>query len=117
MKRLYMLCLFLLALFAQPALADSYAAIAYSPRTGAYGYSYDYSSRSQAERAALNRCRGNDARVVVWVKNGWAAVARSRNGSWATGWSSRSKSRARYLARRNVRGGGGRNLVWVYSGN
>lgn len=115
MKRFF-LYIFLIALFIQPALADRYAAIAYSPQTGAYGYSYNAGSRSSAERSALNRCRARDARVVVWVKNGWAALARNRYGAWGTAWSSRSKSHATDLARRNVRGGGGRTHVWVNSG-
>jgi hypothetical protein len=39
------------------AAADNYGAIAYSPSTGAHGWSYDYGSRSAAENVALAGCR------------------------------------------------------------
>ena len=53
----------------------SYAAIAYSPATGQYGYAYNYRSRSAAENAALRNCRGSDARIVAWVNNGFCSLA------------------------------------------
>ena len=39
------------------AAAENYGAIAYSPSTKAYGWSYDYPSRSAAESQALSNCR------------------------------------------------------------
>src|ERR1700733_9615979 len=35
---------------------DTYAAIAYSPSTGKWGYGYNYGTRGGAERAALRTC-------------------------------------------------------------
>ena len=67
---------------------DTYAAIAYSPATGRYGYAYNHGSRRSAENAALRHCKADDARIVTWVHNGFCALAigddRSR---WGTGWS------------------------------
>jgi len=60
----------------------SYAAIAYSPSTKAFGYGYDYNSRSSAEQAALRNCPHADARVVTWVSGGFCALVESDDGSW-----------------------------------
>src|SRR5262245_60450385 len=51
--------------------ADCFAAIAYSPATGKYGYSYNYSSRSAAMRRALTQCPQADAKIVGWVEGGY----------------------------------------------
>ncbi len=67
---------------------DSYAAVAYSPSTGAYYYAYGYGSRASAERAALNGCKQSDARIVCWVNNGFCALAVGDDAStWGVGWS------------------------------
>jgi len=67
---------------------SSYAAIAYSPATGKFGYSYNYGSRSSAERAALANCPQADARIVTWVHNGFCALALGKDQScWGIGFS------------------------------
>src|SRR5438552_1120659 len=53
---------------------DRYGAIAFSPSTGKYGYSYDCGSRAQAERIALSYCKESDARPLTWVQFGWAVL-------------------------------------------
>lgn len=60
----------------------SYGAIAYSPSTGAYGYSYNYRTRRTAEQVALGYCDADDARVVAWVNFGFAALVKADDGSW-----------------------------------
>ncbi len=68
--------------------SSSYAAVAYSPSTGDYGYSYNYGSRWSAEKAALERCDAPDARIVGWVNRGFFALALGDDKScWGTGWS------------------------------
>lgn len=63
--------------------ADNYGAIATSS-SGAYGYSYDYPTRAQAERRALQECGQAGCRVRVWFRNACGAVARDRsNLGWA----------------------------------
>ena len=72
-------------LFAAPASAradDTYAAIAFSPGTGAYGYGYGFDSRKGAEKEALAQCSGDDAQVVVWVRNGWCSLAVGDNNAY-----------------------------------
>lgn len=54
---------------------DLYAAIAFSRSTGRYGYACDQLSRSDAERAARKAVKARDARAVMWVRNGWCAIA------------------------------------------
>jgi uncharacterized protein DUF4189 len=71
------------------AAADNYGAIAYSLSTKAYGWSYDYPSRSSAEREALAKCRtkASDCMIPVWFRNACAALAIGPNGygtAWAT---------------------------------
>jgi serine/threonine-protein kinase len=66
---------------------SSYAAIAYSPATGQYGYSYDYRSRKAAEKAALEKCGADDARIACWVNFGFCALALGNDKScWGVGW-------------------------------
>ena len=54
---------------------NSYAAIAYSPTTHAYGYSWNYNSLLGAKRAALRACGTRDAQIVVFTRNNFIALA------------------------------------------
>ena len=65
---------------------DTYAAVAYSPATGKYGYAWNHRSRHLAERAALSKCPAADARVVGWVKGGWLVLAVGDNNAYGAGW-------------------------------
>ena len=77
------------------SLSDYYGAIAINRDTGATGYSYDYSSQSSAERAALNYC-GQNCEVAIWYKNTCAAVAYSyQNGTYGWAWGSDARSNER----------------------
>ncbi|MBC8871217.1 MAG: DUF4189 domain-containing protein [Planctomycetes bacterium] len=86
----------------QPATSsysrERYAAIAYSPSTGKYGYSHGSSSRCSAERAALGHCPEKDVRILAWTRNAWCVLALGDSvgeygWAWATD-SQRAKSRA-----------------------
>ena len=80
--------------------ANRYGAIAYSPRTGATGWSHKNNrTRYDAEQRALNGCYkyADDCRIATWTRNACTALAVGRNGSWGTGWNvikARAKSRA-----------------------
>ena len=66
---------------------DSYAAVAFSPSTGEYAFSYDYGSRSSAQNAALKRLNKPDGKIVCWVNNGFCALALGDEvGSYGVGW-------------------------------
>lgn len=67
---------------------SSYAAIAYSPATGKFGYSYNLRSRAAADKVALEKCAAEDARIVTWVSKGFVALALGTDKScWGVGWS------------------------------
>ena len=65
---------------------DTYAAIAYSPSTGHYGYAWNHGSRGAAERVALSKCKEPDAKIVGWVKAGWLVLAIGEDNAYGVGW-------------------------------
>jgi serine/threonine-protein kinase len=101
------------------ARADAFAAIAYSPHTGQYGYWYGADCLATAKNGALQGCNARDAQVVVTVENGWAALAVNNNGGYGYGWSTNCQAEAERIA---VNGAGGPGcgahvLCWVASGS
>lgn len=67
--------------------SDSFAAIAYSPATGKYGYAYDRRSRAAAEDGAMRDCGADDARIACWINKGFCALALGNEKScWGVGW-------------------------------
>ncbi len=94
-----------------------FAAIAYSETTGRHGYAVGWSLQ-EAMVGAMAHCYAPDAHVVVWVEDGWAALAMGDNGVYAVGCSHRSLADAEMVALQgcavyNYRGA---ILAWVYSG-
>ncbi len=85
MKKLLITVLFIL--MSSFLNAANYGAIAINRQTGAVGYSYDYRSRYDAERVALNYCRGN-CHIAIYFWNTCASVA----------WSPSTKSYGWYYA-------------------
>lgn len=65
---------------------DRYAAVAYSPTTGKFGYAWNWGSRSQAESVALQNCKADDAKVVGWVKGGWLVLAVAEDKAYGVGY-------------------------------
>ena len=65
---------------------DTYAAVAYSPSTGKYGYAWNYGSRGAAERVALSKCTEKDAKIVGWVKGGWLVLAIGEDNAYGMGY-------------------------------
>ena len=107
---------------ATPARADfgdTFAAIAYSPSTGHVGYSYNAPSRARAEQAALNECDRDDAEILVWVKNGYAAMAVGDDGSYGYAWGSTRATAERIALQKCLDVGGERPriVVSIYSGD
>lgn len=58
-----------------------YAAIAVHDTTGACGYSYNYDTREEAERAAIRRA-GGGSRVVLSTTKPFFAFAQAPLGGW-----------------------------------
>jgi serine/threonine-protein kinase len=86
--------------------AEYFGAIAYSPSTGHYGFSYGKDCVANADIVALQNCIGADRRVVVWVANGSAALAVNNNGGFGTAWSTNCQAEADQAAL-NYAGGPG----------
>lgn len=65
-----------------------YGVVAISHTTGRYGFCYAHHKNKQdAANDALGFCNARDAKVVLWVKNGWFALACGGGGAfgWAYG--------------------------------
>lgn len=77
----------LLGVSAGPAVAraDEWGAIAYSPSTGATGGARNYSTKTRAERVAVDTCGKSDCRVLVNFVDKCGAVARAKDNSWSWG--------------------------------
>jgi hypothetical protein len=88
----------------EASAADNFGAISYSNTTGAYGYSYDYPSRGQAEERSLNECaaRGTGCKVVLWFRNACGALATGTNYGYGFAWAT-SRGEAEQVALRYCR--------------
>jgi hypothetical protein len=86
-----LLLVFALALGLAPVLqaapGDRFAAIAYSPKTGRWGYGANYATKSEAIARARRECGRSDARTN-WCRNAWIALAVSDQspGGWGSAW-------------------------------
>jgi hypothetical protein len=79
--------------------AAAFGAIAYSPLTGSYGYSWGAIDPVAAERAALRECQAEDAQVVARAENMWLALAQGRGREWGAAWEpTRALAKERALA-------------------
>jgi len=94
----------------------NYGAIAFSTSTGAWGWSNDYSSVSEAQNAAMNSCGKPDCQAVVWFKNNCGALAVGKGNCWGTGWAD-SRAEAERLALNSCRNAGDNCKVACWSCN
>jgi len=97
-----------------PAPRLSCGAIAYSPDSGAWGYSEEYGSRAQAESRARKECRSNDCEIAAWFYNSCGAGSASDNGSWG-GAQGDNEQRAQHGAQARCAKEGGTNCKVVVS--
>jgi Domain of unknown function (DUF4189) len=96
--------------------SDHFAAIAFSPSTGHYGYSSNFTSLTAATQCALSRCKGSDAEVVVWAKNAYCALAVGKGSGQGWGWGSTAeRARAHALAQCRKHATGSHIAVCVFS--
>ncbi len=70
--------------FAQ--LPDNYGAIAITPDGQVWGYAFDYPTREQAEKRALQECGQSSCQIQVWFKNACGAVAKDETGKLGWAW-------------------------------
>jgi hypothetical protein len=105
-----------LLLLTTAARADEWGSIAFSPSTGATGYSYNYDTRRVAGEWAMSYCDARDCRIVVNFQNACGAVAVGRNGGWGADWGpTRSSAEANAIAVCQSHDGGCRTKRWVCS--
>jgi hypothetical protein len=64
--------------------ADNWGAIAYDDTDGHWGLSYNYATRGEAERVAIQECGVRSCKVAIWFKNSCGAVAQSAT-YWGVG--------------------------------
>src|SRR2546423_14752035 len=71
----------------QAQSSELYAAVAYSPKTGRWGYGCNYTTKAEAIARAKSECGAKDARTN-WCKNAWIALAISDDskGGWGSAW-------------------------------
>jgi len=110
----FLAVMFLVGAIAAAAEAD-FAAIAYSPATGEWGYAHGPQSLATVQNAALDKCNKVDARLAIWVQNGWAALAKAPNGTYGWSWSATSRAEAEAAAKKQA-GDGATTVCWVFSG-
>ena len=73
--------------FVSPAFAG-YGAIAYSQGSNAYGQSWNFQTRWEAEERAMSECsyRGYGCKVVMWFRNACGALALAPGGGYGAAW-------------------------------
>jgi hypothetical protein len=78
-------CLLTAAIPEANASGDRFAAVAFSPSTGRWGYSNGFSTQSAAMARARAECGARDA-IVKWTKNAWISLAVSDESPGGYGW-------------------------------
>lgn len=99
---LTILATFMLLIAPQKADArDYFGAYAVAPN-GAYGVSWDYSTRWEATDRAMAECRARarGCRSALWFRNACGALAMNNYNDWATAWGT-NRGIAQNKARRN----------------
>jgi len=98
------------------AQAAEWGSIAFSPSTGATGYSHNYDTRNTAGEWAISYCDANDCRIVVNFQNACGAVAVGRNGGWGSDWgTTRANAEANAIVACRTHDSGCRTKRWVCS--
>jgi len=104
MKPVFLTLIATFLIFTSPQTADArdyFGAIAVAPN-GAYGISWDYSTRGAATNRAMNECRNRarGCRSALWFRNACGALAMNDYNDWATAWGS-NRGVAQNIALRN----------------
>ena len=82
---------------------DYYGVIAYSESTRQYGYAYGYRDLESATSDAIENAEASDAKMLLYVRNRFAALARSRTDDSYGYASGDTKSEAEQQAIQNLR--------------
>ncbi len=68
--------------------ANNHGAIAFSQRTGAHGYSFDFPTKRAAQNRALQECAkyGGGCKIATWFMNNCGALAVGNGNGWGADW-------------------------------
>jgi len=84
----------------KPSNSTTYAAIAYSKKTGSYGYSTKEKNKLSALRAAKRECRkhANDCKTAAWTKQQCVSLTVDTGSGWGANYgTSRNHARSATL--------------------
>ena len=82
---------------------NTYAAVAFSPSTGRYGFGNGCRTEYQAVEKARQECGASDA-ITKWCRNSWIALAVSKETPGGYGWAwGATAAAAESAAKRNCR--------------
>jgi serine/threonine-protein kinase len=68
-----------------------FQAIAFSTKTGEFGFSNDYSTREEADKAAIEHCNASDCKILIWSRNACASLAIGDRNGFGTNWAKDQK--------------------------
>ena len=97
----------------------AFGAIAFSPQSGAHGYSYGAGTRAQAERIAMSNCRAHGAgcRLLVYFQNACGALAVGNGNGYGFAWAaSRGQAEGRAMRECRNQTSSCRIISWSCSG-
>jgi hypothetical protein len=77
------------------AQAVEWGSIYYSPSSHATGFSHNYDTQRQAERAAASYCDYDDCTYAISFRNACGAVAVGQRGGWGADWGTTGNSAQR----------------------
>ncbi len=108
-----------LSLVVSGAAQAAFGAIAFSPQSGAHGYSFNAGTRAQAERVALDNCRahGRGCRVLVYFQNACGSLAVGRGNGYGFAWAgNRAQAESRAMRECRNQTAACRIVSWSCSG-
>ncbi len=120
MIRTLLICALAFTAVPQAVSAATFGAIAYSTKSDKYGRAWNYSSRKDAEAAAVKFCKaagGRRCKVGVWLEDSCGALAASETSKnmkqtgISYGFKSAPASHARALTECEARDGAGTCVV------
>lgn len=65
---------------------NNFQAIAFSSKSGAFGFSFNQKNQEQAEELAISYCKQKDCKIVIWSKDACSSLAVGKNNAYGTSW-------------------------------
>jgi predicted secreted Zn-dependent protease len=71
---------------------NHFQAIAFSPSSGAFGFSFNQSTQAEAEALAISYCKKSDCKSVIWSRDTCASLAVGDRNAYGTAWQKERKA-------------------------